>query len=196
MALAVSILLLVLLTNVLGWIGHAVLLDTAYAFYARLFLSTLVKEQNQLKSSIFETKHEMAQMSAQDEFAKWAKLRRKHDKAISDLEKLNARLSASKSGFSTRFNSLVWIATTGAQFFLVWWYRREPVFYLPSGWFGPFTWFLSLPSAPSGSISGAVWQMACQRVVGMGERLVKDLMEPIPEQAEAVPKADSKAKTS
>ncbi|CAG7849394.1 Protein GET1 {ECO:0000255/HAMAP-Rule:MF_03113} AltName: Full=Guided entry of tail-anchored proteins 1 {ECO:0000255/HAMAP-Rule:MF_03113} [Serendipita indica DSM 11827] len=183
MALALSILLLVILTNVLAWIGHAVLLDAAYALYARIVDNAGFSEQKQLKASILELKYDLAHTSAQDEFAKWAKLRRRHDKAMADLEKLNTRLGASKSSFSSNFNWFLWFATTGAQFVLVWWYRREPVFFLPPGWLGPMGWFLSLPSAPSGSVSGAAWQMACQRVVKMGERFVKDLLEPSPEQA-------------
>ncbi|PVG00995.1 hypothetical protein CPB86DRAFT_773417 [Serendipita vermifera] len=192
MALALSIFLVVLLTNVLAWIGHAVLLDAVYAIYARLFVSQLVKEQKELKVTIITTKTELNQTSAQDEFAKWAKLRRKLDKSLSDLEKLNARLSAYKASFSSTFNWIVWFATTGAQFVLVWWYRRDPVFYLPPGWFGPFTWILSLPSAPSGSVSGAVWQMACQRVLKLVERTVKDFMESPPEQVASGQKTPSK----
>jgi tail-anchored protein insertion receptor len=61
-----------------------------YAIYARLFISQLVKEQNELKSTIITTKAELNQTSAQDEFAKWAKLRRKVDKSLTDLEKLSA----------------------------------------------------------------------------------------------------------
>jgi tail-anchored protein insertion receptor len=63
---------------------------------------------------------------------------------------LDTRLGSSKAAFSSRFNWLLWGATTGARFVLVWWYRRQPVFYLPPGWLGPFAWFFSLPSAPNG----------------------------------------------
>jgi len=178
MALAVSILILVLLTNVLAWIGHSVLQDTAYALYTRIFVTGLYNEQNQLKSSIVQTRTELNKTSAQEEFAKWAKLRRRLDKALADLEKLNTRLAASKSAFATKFNWLLWATTTGAQFVLVWWYRREPVFYLPPGWLGPLAYFFSLPSAPKGSVSSAAWQMACQRVIKMGERFVRDLRAP------------------
>jgi CHD5-like protein len=40
--------------------------------------------------------------------------------------------------------------TTGLQFAIGWWYGRSAVFYLPAGWLGPFTWWLSLPFAPAG----------------------------------------------
>jgi len=82
--------------------------------------------------------------------------------------------------------------TTGLQFVVTWWYRKQPVFYLPEGWLGPLTWWLSLPFAPAGtssccsvltihsffslegSVSVGVWQMACKRVIVVGERAAKD----------------------
>jgi ferric-dicitrate binding protein FerR (iron transport regulator) len=42
-----------------------------------------------LKSEVVQLKREMNNTSSQDEFAKWAKLRRKHDKAMSDYEALS-----------------------------------------------------------------------------------------------------------
>jgi len=85
--------------------------------------------------------------------------------------------------------------TTGLQFVIGWWYRKSAVFYLPPSWFGPLTWWLALPFAPaggsltpppppsrayiiliSGSVSVGVWQMACRRVVKVGERTVKALI--------------------
>ena len=68
--------------------------------------------------------------------------------------------------------------TTGLQFFIGWWFRKAAVFYLPPGWFGPLTWWLALPFAPAGSVSCGVWQMACRRVIKVGERVVKDVMSP------------------
>jgi hypothetical protein len=46
---------------------------------------------------------------------------------------------------------VLWLFTTGAQLVLVWWYRKQPVFYLPPGWVPyPVAWVLSFPSAPLG----------------------------------------------
>ena len=70
--------------------------------------------------------------------------------------------------------------TTGLQFAIGWWFRKSAVFFLPPGWFGPLTWWLALPFAPAGSVSCGVWQMACRRVIKVGERVVKDVMSPSP----------------
>lgn len=48
-----------------------------------------MKRQQQLKSEILLKKAELLQTSAQDQFAKWAKLRRSVDKGLADLEKLS-----------------------------------------------------------------------------------------------------------
>lgn len=126
--------------------------------------------QRQLKADILTKKAELLQTSAQDQFARWAKLRRSVDKGLAELEKLNGDLNSSKSAFAVKFNSVVWILTTGLQFVVGWWYRKSAVFYLPPTWMGPVTWWLSFPFAPAGSVSCGVWQMACRRVVKIGER--------------------------
>ena len=105
----------------------------------------------------------------------------------------DGEIATSKTTFSVKFNSFIWICTTGMQFVVGWWYRKAAVFYLPHGWFGPLTWWLAFPFAPKGeifffplmfmmtrifvgSVSVGVWQMACRRVVGVCERVVKDFI--------------------
>ena len=107
---------------------------------------------------------------------------------------IDAEIAASRNGFAMKFKTLLWTMTTGLQFVVTWWYRKQPVFYLPEGWLGPLTWWLSLPFAPagtrlccscvhrsfihssSGSVSVGVWQMACKRVIIVGERAARDFL--------------------
>jgi hypothetical protein len=65
---------------------------------------------------------------------------------------IDSELSASKSSFGLKFSATLWMLTTGLQFAIGWWYGRSAVFYLPAAWFGPFTWWLSLPFAPAGEL--------------------------------------------
>ncbi|KIP11572.1 hypothetical protein PHLGIDRAFT_99361 [Phlebiopsis gigantea 11061_1 CR5-6] len=176
MALVATIFFLVFLTELVSWIGKSVLLELAYAAYLRLFYSAKLSQQKKLKNDVLTHKKEMLQTSAQDQFAKWAKLRRSVDKGLSDLEKLNGELSSTKSSFSLKFSTIIWSLTTGLQFAVGWWYGKTAVFYLPLGWFGPLTWWLSFPFAPRGSVSCGVWQFACRRVIRIGERVVKDIL--------------------
>ena len=60
-----------------------------YAIYLRIFYSSAVAQQKKLKADILLNKKELLQTSAQDQFAKWAKLRRSVDKGLADLEKLS-----------------------------------------------------------------------------------------------------------
>ncbi|KAF8149424.1 CHD5-like protein-domain-containing protein [Crassisporium funariophilum] len=175
MSLLLTIFLLVFVTQLITWIGKSVLLDVTYDMYLRIARSPAAARQRALKSEILSTKSELLKTSAQDQFAKWAKLRRSVDKGLADLEKLNAEVASTKSAFAMKFNTLLWFLTTGLQFVVGWWYRKQAVFYLPHGWFGPLGWWLALPFAPAGSVSVGVWQMACRRVILVGERLVKDL---------------------
>lgn len=175
----------------------------AYALYLRLTCSAAFARQQALKSEILATKSELLKTSAQDQFAKWAKLRRSVDKGLAELEKLSecplflspsvpaimihlpssqmifpllthiphvdSQIASSKSSFSLKFNSAIWILTTGVQFVVGWWYRRQPVFYLPEGWFGPLAWWLAFPFAPAGEFFSLIRLFWCfyMRLGGM-----------------------------
>ncbi|KAI0373977.1 hypothetical protein BV20DRAFT_1041539 [Pilatotrama ljubarskyi] len=176
MTLMATLFLLVFVTELISWIGQSVLLEFVFALYLRIFYSSTAARQRKLKSEILLNKKELLQTSAQDQFAKWAKLRRSVDKGLADLEKLNSEVASARTSFSLKFKSALWIMTTGLQFVIGWWYRKSAVFYLPPGWFGPLTWWLAFPFAPAGSVSCGMWQMACRRVIKAGERVAKEVL--------------------
>ena len=178
MSLIFTVFALVFLTQLISWIGQSVLLEFAYGLYLRIFYPDTESRLRNLKTELLSTKSELLATSAQDQFAKWAKLRRSVDKGLAELEKLNSENATKKTAFSLKFNSAIWILTTGLQFVVGWWYRKAPVFYLPQGWFGPLGWWLAFPFAPAGSVSVGVWQMACKRVIKVAERVVMDLAAP------------------
>ena len=60
-----------------------------YAVYLRLFHSTAAARQRRIKADILAKRTELMQTSAQDQFAKWAKLRRSIDKGLADLDNLS-----------------------------------------------------------------------------------------------------------
>lgn len=106
-----------------------------------------------LKLKILKDRTELTSTSAQDEFSKWAKLRRRLDKSISELESLSIQSNQSKLVFSGHFKKFLWLIMTALPFIFSSYHRKAAVFYLPLNWFGPSTWFLSLPSAPTGKKS-------------------------------------------
>ena len=61
----------------------------AFAAYQPFFMRPSYTKQRALKKEILANKAELNATSSQDQFAKWAKLRRKLDKGLADLEKLS-----------------------------------------------------------------------------------------------------------
>ncbi|KAF5377697.1 hypothetical protein D9757_009373 [Collybiopsis confluens] len=175
MSLILTIFGLVFLGELISWIGKSVLIEWCFALYLRIFYPTVAEKQRNLKVELLNTKAEMLKTSAQDQFARWAKLKRKVDKGLADLEKLNSEMASVRTSFSVKFSTGLWLCTTGAQFVVGWWYRKSAIFYLPPGWFGPLGWVLSLPFAPKGAVSVGMWQMASRRVIKVGERAVKEI---------------------
>jgi tail-anchored protein insertion receptor len=55
--------------------------------YTSLTAPTATAEQRDLKARFMKVRTEMNGTSSQDEFARWAKLRRQHDKLLEELEK-------------------------------------------------------------------------------------------------------------
>ncbi|KAH6906426.1 CHD5-like protein-domain-containing protein [Coprinopsis sp. MPI-PUGE-AT-0042] len=173
MSLLLTVFLIAFVTQLITWIGKSVLVEWVYKLYLQLTRNPLAARQRELKTEILNNKTELLKTSAQDQFARWAKLRRSVDKGLAELEKLNSEISSSKSSFSTKFNTLIWVLTSGVQLVVGWWYGRQAVFYLPEGWMGPLTWWFSFPFAPRGSVSVGVWSFACKRVLLILERIVK-----------------------
>lgn len=62
----------------------------ACTLYLNIVRRETMAKQRQLKADILTIKSELLHTSAQEEFAKWAKLRRKVDKGLGDLELLSA----------------------------------------------------------------------------------------------------------
>jgi hypothetical protein len=127
----------------------------------------------------------MNSVSAQDEFAKWAKLRRNHDKAVADYEKSSmskdwieeqetkfqpadkepqtaSSVTTTKATFDKVANGLRWLGTNGMRYLLQFCFSRQALFWLPQGWVpGYVEWLLSFPRAPKGSISIARQSLHC-----------------------------------
>lgn len=70
-------------------------------------------------------------------------------------------LEASKASFDRYLTGIRLVLTRGVQWFLPFWYSKEPMFWLPYGLPSYIEWFASFPKAPMGSVSIVVWQWAC-----------------------------------
>lgn len=110
----------------------------------------------------------MNSVSAQDDFARWAKLRRQHDKVSDEYNKTSASLSANKAQFTAVVGTARWLGTNGLRLILQFWFSKWPMFWIPRGWLPGFgEWLLSFPRAPIGSVSVQMWSMACASVIAL-----------------------------
>ncbi|KAI8833727.1 hypothetical protein BC829DRAFT_448662 [Chytridium lagenaria] len=99
------------------------------------------KRLGSLRQECMQVKKEMDSTSAMDEFAKWAKLRRRFDKLVAELDSSKVDILGTPSlhvDFSDLSDSFVLYGT---------------MFYVPRSWTGPFGYMLSLPFAPHAAIS-------------------------------------------
>ncbi|EGR47016.1 uncharacterized protein TRIREDRAFT_109385 [Trichoderma reesei QM6a] len=135
--------------------------------------SKAAAEQRKLQAEYLAVRREMNATSSQDEFAKWAKLRRKHDKLLEQLETTKKSLETARSRFDSTLTALRLLITRAPQYIIPFWYATEPMFWLPYGWFPYYAeWIISFPRAPLGSVSIASWQLACTGIV----TLLRDLL--------------------
>lgn len=130
-------------------------------------------------------KRELGNTSAQDNFGKWAKLDRQHNKAMAEYQKLGANtrifkkcqandpcvdgsLKTHQATFNSAVKTLRWLGTQGLRFVLQFWFSKSPMFWLPAGWVPYYVeWILSFPRAPLGSISIQVWTAACAAAIAL-----------------------------
>lgn len=77
-------------------------------------------------------------------------------------------MDAARTKFDTYLSTVRLVSTRGLQWFLPFWYSKEPMFWLPYGWFPYYVeWSASFPRAPMGSVSIVVWQWACTIILTM-----------------------------
>lgn len=167
-SLLIVIFVVELAVAVVNSIGAATINNLLWKLYIATPLGTSkqIRDQRELQSRYLKVRQDLASTSSQDEFAKWAKLRRQHDKMLEELEKMKNGIEGSKAAFDKTVNSARWLGTSGMRYFLPFWYSKTPMFWLPHGWF-PYhaEWIISFPRAPIGSVSVASWQLACTGVI-------------------------------
>jgi len=170
LSLLVSVFLVRLVIYLINTIGANTIDSLLWLLYIKLpnRTSQTAREVIRTKREVVQLRREMNATSAQDEFAKWAKLRRMYDKALEEYEARNKALNESKASFDMTVKSLRWLNTTGLKFFLQIWYSKTPMFDLPRGWLPwQVEWVLSFPRAPLGTVSIQIWGGACATVISL-----------------------------
>ncbi|KAK6825197.1 GET complex subunit g.t1.c1 [Apiospora arundinis] len=153
------------------------LVNTIGAATINNLTSRATAERAKLQSEYLKIRRDLNATSSQDEFARWAKLRRQHDKLLDQLEKMKKSHEGVKTNFDRTIGVVRWTATRGLKWFLPMWYSKQPMFWLPHGWFPYYAeWVLSFPRAPLGSISIVSWQLACNGVIMLASDTVTAIL--------------------
>ncbi|KAF5024975.1 hypothetical protein F66182_2926 [Fusarium sp. NRRL 66182] len=174
-SLMLSIFVVEVIINLVNAVGAAAINNLLWTLINFLPVPTAkaAGEQRRLQADYLKVRRDMNATSSQDEFAKWAKLRRQHDKLLDQLEKTKKTTEASRVNFDRTLTVLRIVVTRAPQYFLPFWYATEPMFWLPHGWFPYYAeWILSFPRAPIGSVSIASWQLACTGVIALFSDLI------------------------
>ncbi|KAL0638472.1 GET complex subunit get1 [Maublancomyces gigas] len=175
-SLLALVVILAVVTHIVNTIGAQQINNLLWSLYNFLPISPCradVASQRGLQREVVASRTQLRATSSQDEFAKWAKLRRTLDKKVADLEQLTASISSARQQFDSKTRILRWILTSGLRILIQFWYTREAVFWIPGGWVpGYVEWGLSFPKAPIGSVSIQVWSFAVGQVVTLLSGLV------------------------
>ncbi|KAK5467268.1 GET complex subunit get1 [Exophiala xenobiotica] len=170
LSLLVVVFLIQLACHLILTIGSKPINDLLWQIYCRLPIGSSrdIQEQIRLRQEVVRLKREMNAISAQDEFSRWAKVRRQHDKALAEHDQKAAAVSSSRASFDTKATAIRWLCTSGLRFGLQFWHAKTPVFAYPRGWFPWYIeWLLGFPRCPYGGVSINVWSMACGTVIAL-----------------------------
>ncbi|KAL6714856.1 GET complex subunit get1 [Lecanora helva] len=167
-SLLLIVFLLQLFIHLVNTVGAPVITEFLWQLYNKLPTTTSkdVKTQRELSRELLKLRRELNATSSQDEFAKWAKIRRQHDKLEGEYDEKSNALKSFKQTFDRTTHFLRWIGTNGLRFFLQFWFAKQPLFWIPRGWVpGYVEWLLAFPRAPTGSVSIQMWGIACATVI-------------------------------
>ncbi|KAI8823178.1 WRB/Get1 family [Fimicolochytrium jonesii] len=145
-------------------LGYAAISKKVCGVYRSIVSPGEQKRLRGMRGKIVDVTRELRGTSAQDEFAKWARLRRQLDKLKAEYD------TAAQSDTLTRTTSelkLTWILRAllwTSQVYLMATYRTRPMLQMPKEVLGPFAWLASFPFGALGSVSAFFWFFACKRL--------------------------------
>ncbi|KAG9244051.1 protein get1 [Calycina marina] len=167
-SILVLVFILQLVIHLINTFGAVTINNILWRIYNQLPTpaSKTVAGQRQLKKQLLKLKQELDATSSQNEFAKWAKLKRQHDKMLEQYEKSKSSLESTQKTFDSTISALRWLGTNGLRMLLQFWFQKQPMYWIPKGWVPYYAeWLLSFPRAPLGSVSIQVWSVACLAMI-------------------------------
>ncbi|KAF2013867.1 CHD5-domain-containing protein [Aaosphaeria arxii CBS 175.79] len=174
-SLLLVVFILQFLLHIINTVGATTVDELLWILYNKFPTptSSSARKAQSLKKEVVRLKRELGAVSAQDDFARWAKLQRQHDKAMADFQKSDNSIRTHRQTFTSAVSTLRWLGTQGLRFVLQFWFSKSPMFWIPQDWVPYYVeWLLSFPRAPLGSVSINIWGIACASMIALvGEAL-------------------------
>lgn len=128
--------------------------------FVKMFIHVITRETEMevnLRRQVCDLKAELGSISMVDEFAKYAKIKRKVNKVTDEL----SHQSDIKSSYTLKVRLLLtaslYTIMSVAVIYLLWNYSKEPVAVLPEDWLYPLSPVFAYPSGVPGAISLTAW---------------------------------------
>ncbi|CAN0221840.1 unnamed protein product [Lampetra planeri] len=121
----------------------------------------------ELREELRKMRRELATISVMDEFARYARLERRINKASDELKtSLQAR--------TTQLTTMKWVINISfytlqavVMITLIWNYYSTPVAMLPSKWVSPLEKLVAFPTGVPGGIGITCWLLVCNKIAGL-----------------------------
>lgn len=156
--LALVLLALVLYVRLASAISTTTIAEAIWHVYTRVAPSPNVKALRENRRKLVYVRSQRAAMNSKDEFAKWARLDREHQRLKTVIDGLEPSVRGQRAMLQTIVQLCKWSATTGVLLFVQWRWRHEAVFWLPPNSLPKIlVWILACPVAPLGSVSTSTW---------------------------------------
>jgi len=120
-----------------------------------------------LRKGFGEFQSELQNLSAKDEFAKYARVQRKVNKTKSEISNIVAERKQRVAKFLYPLKILIYILNVSSTIALLVMYRNILCGDIPVPWLSPFDSIISFPLSNPGKISVPVWIFMCRIVSGM-----------------------------
>ncbi|KPI42920.1 Protein GET1 [Cyphellophora attinorum] len=180
MSLLVVVFFLELALYLITTVGAKPINELLWQLWSRTPFGTSkdVQEQIRLRREVVRMKRELGGISAQDDFARWAKLRRQHDKAMEEHDKKAAAVGNARTSFDSKATMFRWTCTSGVKFALQFWHAKSPIYTYPREWFPwPIEFALGFPRCPYGGVSINVWSNSCGIVIALVGDVIMSVMQ-------------------
>lgn len=154
--------------QIISAVGKQSIESISWVLYCRVapkFGHSKLASMSQKSSQLRTVAGERRAVSAQDQYAKWTKLNRQHDKLVAEIEQLQKEVDLDKAKVNTFTGYLIAILTSIPIWFFRVWYRSVVLFYFPPGILPrALEWSIALPFTVTGGVSLTVWMMAAGAV--------------------------------